>query len=93
MTTASVSSCAPAARVWPRPAFFALLLVALLSVPNAAAAEIPSRRQPVPTLVLAVGKPWSGWAPAEWILGNQKRMLQVMTVVVVLGIWLILWRK
>jgi hypothetical protein len=94
MKTAFASARAPAACARIRLTFFALVLAACLAVPvPAPAAETLSKHQPTPGLVLAAGTPFGSWAPAEWILGNQKRMLQVMTVAVVLGIWLILWRK
>ena len=33
------------------------------------------------------------WAPVEWALGSQRRMLQVGAVGMCLAIYIILWRK
>jgi hypothetical protein len=33
------------------------------------------------------------WRPLNGVLGNQRRMLQVGTVGMCLGLWILIWRK
>ena len=61
----------------PRALLFALFVALFLSFPTPARA----------------GSPRSWWAPVEWALSSQKRMLQVGTVAVCLAIYIIAWKK
>jgi uncharacterized membrane protein len=35
----------------------------------------------------------AAWAPVEWAMGSQRRMLQVGTVGMCLALYIIMWRK
>jgi hypothetical protein len=63
-----------------RPFLVAAFLVALCASPVAAA--------PTPTFAGV-----RTWAPVQWALGSQRRMLQTATVGMCLALWIIMWRK
>lgn len=86
MKTAPTTSGAPRPRGRPRALLAALLVAALLLAPAPAAAA------PSPVFADGVGSS-KIWAPLEWALGSQRRMLQVATVGMCLALYIIMWRK
>ncbi|HKI37183.1 MAG TPA: hypothetical protein VKA46_35340 [Gemmataceae bacterium] len=73
------------------PRTFVVLFLALFV---AVLLDSPSRAAPPPAPVFAAGSTSRAfWAPIEWALGTQRRMLQVATVGMCLAIYIIVWRK
>jgi hypothetical protein len=66
-------------------AFPCALLAAALFVSPAVAAPSP----PAAGSHAAVAT----WAPLQWAMGSQRRMLQVSTVGMCLALYIIMWRK
>ncbi len=63
-----------------RSLLLALFAAAVLSAPPPLAHAAP----PVAS---------SAWAPVQWAIGSQRRMLQVGTVGMCIAIYIIMWRK
>jgi hypothetical protein len=60
-----------------RPLLAALFLVTLLASPVRAEGGASAK----------------AWAPIQWAMGNQRRMLQTATVGMCLALYIIMWRK
>jgi hypothetical protein len=66
----------------------AFVVAAFFLTPPANAADSP----PPPGLAFASTSSRL-WAPVEWTMSSQRRMLQVSTVGMCLALWIIMWRK
>ncbi|HZT79235.1 MAG TPA: hypothetical protein VFA26_03375 [Gemmataceae bacterium] len=85
MKTTSSTSGAPRPRGRAPALLAALFAVALFAAPAVAA--------PTPTFAEGSSLSRSVWAPIQWAMGSQRRMLQTATVGMCLALYIIMWRK
>lgn len=77
------------------PGFRHLLLVMILVavLTPSVMASTPCSQGEGSQILLAEGvSPGKMWKPIQWVMGNQRRMLQIATIGMCLGLWIMLKR-
>jgi hypothetical protein len=72
---------------------FVLALLLFFGAPSGHAAAAAPVRDPPPACIALVGWSWSQiYSPIESMLGNRRRIIQALIVLMMLGLY-VMWRK